>query len=233
MNTEKKKFLSIWFLLLGFCSGAAIVLAFCLRARLQRPDYIGRELTAQEEAQIISRNSPLIQYIALTANGDFPRAQKITKITIHHMAGDLSLEDLGESFSRADRKASANYAIDSAGRVALYVEEMNRAWTSSSRENDHQAVTVEVANDEMGGNWHVSDQAYQKLVDLCVDICRRNGIRELVFTGDAQGSLTLHNMFSDETECPGPYLEGRMAELADQVNEGLRGGDYGVASGEP
>ena len=133
------------------------------------------------------------------------------------------MEDLGETFSRRDRRASSNYAIDTKGRVALYVEEENRAWTSSSRENDDQAVTIEVANDELGGDWHVSEEAYEALLDLVVDICSRNGIDQLRFTGDADGNLTIHKMFSNETECPGPYLEGRMEEISDEVNKRLRG----------
>ena len=101
------------------------------------------------------------------------------------------------------------------------MEEGNRAWTSSSRENDHQAVTIEVANDETGGSWHVSDQAFETLITLCTDICRRNGITRLDFTGNPEGNLTLHKMFSGQTECPGPYLESRMEEIAALVNERL------------
>lgn len=138
------------------------------------------------------------------------------------MGGDFSLEVLGQSFSQQDRRVSSNYAIDSNGRVALYVEESNRAWTSSSRENDHQAVTIEVANDETGGNWHVSDEAYSALIELCADVCQRNGIQELNYTGDADGNLTIHKMFSAKTECPGPYLESKMSEIAQTVNARLR-----------
>ena len=82
------------------------------------------------------------------------------------------------------------------------------------------AVTIEVANEEIGGSWKVSDEAYQTLIDLCADICRRNGIEQLVYTGGPDGTLTVHKMFAD-TECPGPYLESRMAEIADAVNKKL------------
>ncbi|MCI9185312.1 MAG: N-acetylmuramoyl-L-alanine amidase [Lachnospiraceae bacterium] len=185
------------------------------------PDNVGRPLSGQEAAQVAGRNSPLIDYIYLSPNGDFPRDNAIQKITIHHMAGDLALEGLGADFAQEDRRASSNYAIDSQGRVALYVEECNRAWTSSSRENDGQAVTIEVANDQVGGDWHVSDEAYEALLALCTDICRRNGIKSLRFTGDASGNLTLHNMFNSQTQCPGPYLESRMEEIAQEVNRRL------------
>lgn len=217
---KENKFGSVWLLLAGFCALAAVVLAVCAFTRAEMPDNVGRTLTEQETAQVVERNSPLTSFVFLSPNADFPRRREITKVTIHHMAGDLDLENLGLSFGQRDRRASANYAIDSSGRVALYVEERNRAWTSSSADNDAQAVTIEVANDEIGGDWHVSDAAYNTLIDLCVDVCRRNGIEALRFTGDETGTLTLHNMFAD-TECPGPYLKSRMAEIADAVNERL------------
>lgn len=218
---EKPKFLRIWLLLSGFCIAAVLVCILCIRYSAGLPDTVGRTLTEQEADEIRQRNSPMTDYIYLSPNASFPRENTIQKITIHHMGGNLSLEALGESFSQQDRRASSNYAIDSTGRIALYVEEANRAWTSSSRENDHQAVTVEVANDETGGDWHVSDEAYDTLIALCTDICRRNGISELNFTGDADGNLTIHKMFSSETECPGPYLESKMEEIAKEVNQRL------------
>ena len=211
----------IYILLAGFCLLGAVVLALCLTARAGLPDNVGRELTVDETAEAVARNSPLTEYVFLSPNADFPRAEKIEKITIHHMAGDLALEALGLSFSNRDRRASSNYAVDSQGRVAMYVEESNRAWTSSSPENDHRAVTIEVANDQIGGDWHVSDTSYDALIELCVDICRRSGIRELVYTGDASGSLTIHKMFSETTECPGPYLESRMPDIAEEVSRRL------------
>lgn len=217
-------FRRIWLLLGMFCLLAVAVALLCLRARAALPDNVGRPLTAEETAAVISRNSPLTEYVALSPNASFPREDTIRKITVHHMAGDFSLEAVGAVFGDTDRQASANYAIDSDGRVGLYVEETNRAWTSGSRENDHQAVTIEVANDQIGGDWHVSDTAFAALTALCTDICRRNGIETLVFTGDAEGNLTLHKMFYNGTDCPGPYLESRMEDLARAVNQALESG---------
>lgn len=222
MNEKKASFLSVWILLAGLGATAAAVLWACLDSRAALPDLVGRTLTERETEEVIARNSPLIDYVYLSPNADFPRADGIKKITIHHMAEELTLERLGTVFGNRDRQASSNYAVDTDGRVALYVEERDRAWTSSSRENDHQAVTIEVANDEIGGDWHVSGEAYEKLLELCTDICRRNGIEELRYTGGTDGNLTLHKMFSSETECPGPYLERRMGEIAAEVTRRLR-----------
>lgn len=209
-------------LLAAFCVLAAVTLAGAYQAQQALPPYVGKDLTEEEAAEVIARNSPLTSYVRLSPNADFPREEKITKITIHHMGADLTLDALGASFGRRDRGVSANYGIDSDGNVGLYVEEANRSWASSSPENDHAAVTIEVANEETGGDWRVSDRAYEALIALCTDICRRNGMEELVYTGDANGSLTIHKMFAD-TECPGPYLESRMEEIAETVSKNLKG----------
>ena len=165
-------------------------------------------------------NSKYVNYINYSPNCNAPRNNAIRKITIHHMAGNLSVEQCGNIFASRNRQASSNYGIGSDGRVGLYVDEANRSWCSSSPDNDHQAITIEVANDVIGGNWHVSDTALAKLIDLCVDICERNGIDRLVFTGNASGNLTLHKYFAD-TMCPGPYLESKMPYIAQEVNRRL------------
>jgi hypothetical protein len=165
-------------------------------------------------------NSKLATYTKLSPNCNAPRNHKIDKITIHHMAGNGSVETCGEYFSNVAIRASANYGIGSDGRIGLYVDEVNRAWTSSSPSNDHRAVTIEVANDGGAPNWHVSDKALAATIDLCVDICRRNGIKALNFTGDATGNLTMHKWFTN-TLCPGPYLSGKFQYIADQVNARL------------
>lgn len=133
------------------------------------------------------------------------------------MAGNLSLQTCGQGFSNPKRKASANYGIDSFGRIGQFVDECDRAWASSNGDNDHQAVTIEVANDQIGGNWHVSDKALAATIDLCTDICKRNGIKQLHFTGDASGNLTMHRYFA-ATACPGPYLVSRFGYIASEVN---------------
>ena len=165
-------------------------------------------------------NSNLINYTHLSPNCNKPRNHKIDKITIHHMAGNMTVERCGELFGNAARQASSNYGIGSDGRVGLYVDEANRAWTSGNAENDHRAITIEVANDGGSPDWHVSDKALAKLIDLCVDICKRNGIEKLNFTGDKNGNLTMHKWFQ-ATSCPGPYLESKFPYIAEQVNKRL------------
>lgn len=165
-------------------------------------------------------NSKLVSYTRISPNSTNPRRNKIRKITIHHTAGVLSLQTIGNVFAPKSRNASSNYGVDSQGRVGMYVEEKNCAWTSSSLSNDHQAVTIEVSNSQVGGQWKVSDAALKATIELCIDICKRNGIKKLNYTGDASGNLTRHNMFS-ATTCPGPYLQSKFPYIAREVNKAL------------
>lgn len=172
-------------------------------------------------------NSKLISYERLLNNCNKMTNKQIKKITIHHMAGNLSLKRLGDVF--ISRKSSANYGIDSNGSIGLYVNECDRAWTSSSYDNDSQAITIEVANNKLDPEWTISDKSMKALIKLCVDICKRNNIKELVFTGDKNGTLTYHYMFAN-TACPGPYIKSKTTYICECVNALLKGQDVQVKS---
>lgn len=168
-------------------------------------------------------NSNLVNYTKKSPNCTKPRHYKIDAIVIHHMAGNLSVETCGNVFASSKTQASANYGIDSNGRVGLYVDEANRSWATANREIDNRAVTIEVANCKTGGDWPVSAKALDKLIDLCVDICERNDIKELNYTGDKGGNLHMHCWYA-ATACPGPYLKSKFSYIAREVNKRLSQG---------
>lgn len=170
-------------------------------------------------------HSSLASKVMIAHGGNYQRGRggyKIGKITPHHMAAIWTAERCAQSFQVAGRYASANYCIGFDGTIVCNVEEENRAYTSSSAWNDNQAITIEVANSTGAPNWEISKAAWNSLVNLCVDICKRYGFR-LDYTGNSSGSLTEHRMFS-ATACPGPYMHARMAQLAQEVNARLDGG---------
>lgn len=164
-------------------------------------------------------NSTLVDIVCISPNSS-PRTAKIDTITIHHMATVSSAEACAASFLPTSRKASANYCIGNDGSVALSVDESRRAWTSSNAANDNRAITIEVSNSDRGPDWPVGEVAMAKLIDLCVDICKRNGIPELKYTGGTSGNLTMHKWFSN-TACPGPFLEERFPWIAEEVTRRL------------
>lgn len=147
-------------------------------------------------------NSKLATVVRISPFRNSPRNQPITKITLHHMAGVLSLEQFGNIVTSPGRDMSANYAVDKDARVGLFCPESDRSWCSSSPWNDNRAITIEISNSAYGdaSGWPVSDKVMAKVIDLCVDICKRNGIKKMTYTGDRNGSLTFHQMFT-ATSC--------------------------------
>lgn len=182
-------------------------------------------------------NSPLVNYTQISPNKNSPRNHVIDTITIHHMAGNCDIETCGRLFADPKRGGSSNYGVGTDGRIALYVDETDRSWCSSSSANDNRAVTIEVANDGRADtNWHVSDKAMQSLIKLVADICQRNHIKTLKWVNDkslvgdiTKQNMTVHRWFA-ATSCPGDYLMSKMGYIADEVNKLL---GYGSISTEP
>ena len=114
----------------------------------------------------------------------------------------------------------------------MYVEEKNRSWCSSSKENDQRAVTIECAS-ETTEPYAFRDVVYQTLIKLCVDICKRNGKKKLLWLGDKDTTLaytpkademvlTVHRWFANKS-CPGNWMYARMGDLASKVTAELGG----------
>lgn len=194
-------------------------------------------------------NSPLVSYTKISPNKSSPRNHKIDTITIHCVVGQCSVETLGNVFAPTSRQASSNYGIGYDGRIGMYVEEKDRSWCSSNAANDNRAITIEVASDTKEP-YAVNAKAYAALIDLLVDICKRNGIKELVWSTNKADrvnhkngcNMTVHRDYANKS-CPGTYLYERHAQIASEVNkrlgstnikpapEKLSGGLYRVQTG--
>ena len=183
-------------------------------------------------------NSHLVVYTKLSPNHSGKRTKKIDTITIHCMAGNCSVETCGNLFASSARQASSNYGIGTDGRIALYVDEANRSWCTSSNANDQRAVTIEVANNGGAPDWPVSAKAYAALLDLVTDICKRNGIKRLVWSTRKNDrvnhlngcNMTVHRDYANKS-CPGDYLYNRHGQIAAEVNKRLGITDAGGSTG--
>ena len=188
-------------------------------------------------------NSSMVSYTKLSPNHSGQRTHSIDRITPHCVVGQCSMETLGNIFLPASRQASSNYGIGVDGRVGMYVEEKNRSWCSSSNANDQRAVTIECASDTKSP-YAFKDAVYQTLIKLCVDICKRNGKKKLLWLGDKTKTLnyspkademvlTVHRWFANKS-CPGDWLYARMGDLAEKVTAQLGGSASGNAdAGHP
>ncbi len=171
-------------------------------------------------------NSTLATYKRLTGNYN-TRNHSIDTITIHCYVGQVTAKQGCDYFYNTDREVSSNYVIGYDGSIGLSVEEKNRAWTSSSPSNDHRAITIEVASDTKSP-YAVTTAAYTAIINLCTDICKRNGIKKLVWSSSESDrinhrngcNMTLHRDFAN-TACPGQYLINHMQDIANQVNKKL------------
>ena len=177
-------------------------------------------------------NSSLVSYTKLSPNHSGQRTHSIDRITPHCVVGQCSVETLGSIFLPTSRQASCNYGIGVDGRVGMYVEEKNRSWCSSSNANDQRAITIECASDATEP-YAFKDVVYQKLITLCVDICKRNGKKKLLWLGDKDKTLsyepksdemvlTVHRWFANKS-CPGNWMYARMGDLAEKVTAQLGG----------
>ena len=179
-------------------------------------------------------NSSLVSYTKLSPNHSGQRTHSIDRITPHCVVGQCSVETLGNIFLPTSKQASCNYGIGVDGRVGMYVEEKNRSWCSSSAANDQRAVTIECASDATEP-YAFKDVVYQRLIELCTDICRRNGKTKLLWLGDKTKTLgytpapdemvlTVHRWFANKS-CPGNWMYARMSDLAEKVTAQLSASD--------
>lgn len=180
-------------------------------------------------------NSKLVVYTKLSPHCTKPRQGKIKGISIHTMAGPGSVEGCGQVFQTSE--ASSHYGIGPDGRIGQYVLEENRAWCCSHKV-DHEVVTIEVSSIQSYEEpYECTAAAFESLIDLCVDICQRNGIKKLIwkegkqycpaFTGNwAVCNMVPHRYTTDKGKsCPGNYLFGKYGEIAERVNARLKGED--------
>ena len=179
-------------------------------------------------------NSTLVDYTRISPNRTSPRNHKIDTITIHCVVGQCSVETLGNIFAPTSRQASSNYGVGVDGRIGMYVEEKDRSWCSSNAANDNRAITIEVASDTTHP-YAVNAKAYAALLDLVTDICRRNGIKKLVWSTSKNErvnhlngcNMTVHRDYAAKA-CPGDYLYERHGAIAAEVNKRL-----GASAAEP
>ena len=172
-------------------------------------------------------NSPLVSYTKISPNRTKNRNHAIDTITIHCVVGQCSVQTLGNIFAPTSRGASSNYGVGYDGKIGMYVEEKDRSWCSSSSVNDNRAVTIEVASDT-SEPYAVNQKAYASLLNLVTDICKRNGIKKLIWSKNKNErvnhlngcNMTVHRDYANKS-CPGTYLYNKHGEIAAEVNKRL------------
>ena len=184
-------------------------------------------------------NSPLATYVNESPNCN-PYRLGLDYITPHIIVGQWTARQGVDYFANPSLGASPNYVVGRDGSIGLSVPEAYRSWCTGGnrpyngfegRDNDFRAITIETASD-ISEPYYVTDEAFQALIALCTDICKRNGRKRLLWFGDRAQALdykvksdelvlTCHRWF-DSKSCPGDYLYGKLGELANAVNKNLK-----------
>ena len=165
-------------------------------------------------------NSSLATAHYWTANKSSRGGAKIGHVIIHHMAGNLTGKQCYNIWK--SRQGSAHYAIDSKGNITQLVDEKYRAWSVANAYWDARSVTIECANITGSPSWKVSDATIKACIKLVADICKRNNIKKVTYTGSTNGVLMMHKWFMS-TACPGPYLQTKFSHIATEANKILNG----------
>lgn len=173
-------------------------------------------------------NSPLVNVTLISPNKNSPRNHAIDTITIHCFVGQVTAKRGCEVFLPTSKEASCNYVVGYDGQIGLCVDEADRSWCTSNAPNDQRAITIEVASDTTEP-YAVTPDAYKALIKLVADICKRNGIKQLVWSTDKNTrvnhlngcNMTVHRDYANKS-CPGTYLYERMGMIASEVNDLLK-----------
>lgn len=174
--------------------------------------------------------SPLTDITMLSPNHSGKRKYDLTRLTPHCTAVMVTAKRIGEIFENPNRNASCNYGIGTDLKIVCCVEEENRSWCSSSPDNDNRAITFECASSNTAP-YEFAPGVYDRLVDLCIDICKRYNKDTLLWISDKKTALayvpkdnelilTVHRWFANKA-CPGDWMMARMGELASRVTSAL------------
>lgn len=177
------------------------------------------------------RISKLSVYNNITTQKSNKRPGRITRITPHVFVNQVSVKD-GVDYMARIENASVNYVVDKDGKVGCNVPEDLRAWTSSSRANDEQAITMELASDRTNP-YKMNDATIKGFIDLVVEICRRYNRNKVVYIPDKDKALaytpkdnefliTFHKWFA-ATACPGQWFLDNAQSIFDRINQELQG----------
>lgn len=183
--------------------------------------------------------SSLVTYKKFSPSYGSRGGATIDTVTIHCMAGNLSVQSCGELFYQRSYCASSNYGVDSIGTIGVYVDEDYRSFCTSSRANDSRAITIEVANTKSSNPWPISDAAKESLIKLLVDICQRYpSIGTLKWRADSRligqvdvQNMTAHRWFAPKA-CPGDYIYNMLGDIASEVNHRLKEEDDMIGPNE-
>ena len=167
---------------------------------------------------------PKVSGIKDNGFGGSRNGQPINGVVIHHVAGT---NGLGYVANANTRNSHPTYHIANSGAVTGIVNPDRRPYSTGGTP-DPNAVTFEVDNSSVGGDWPVSPAALEALIDVIVYHASQSPRAGKGFAKNepsvrqSEFFIAWHSQYK-ATACPGPFIMSQLDYIVDQCNKRASG----------
>jgi hypothetical protein len=152
--------------------------------------------------------------------GGSRNGQAINGVVIHHVAGTNGLNYVANKNSR---NSHPTYHISNSGAVTGIVNPERRPY-STGGQPDPSAVTFEIDNSAVGGDWPVSSAAIEALIDVIIfhasisPRANRGFAKNIKTQVQSEFFVAWHQQYS-ATACPGPFVMSQLDYIVAECNK--------------
>lgn len=163
---------------------------------------------------------PKVSGIQDNGFGGSRNGQPITGVVIHHVAGTNGLSYVANKNSR---NSHPTYHIARSGAVTGIVHPDRRPYSTGGAP-DPNAVTFEIDNSSTGGDWPVSAESVEALIDVIIYHASQSPRAGKGFAKNDRNStqseffIAWHKQYS-ATACPGPFLMSQLDYIVSECNK--------------
>jgi hypothetical protein len=167
---------------------------------------------------------PKVSAVIDNGFGGSRAGRKINGVVIHHVAGTNGLAYVANTNAR---NSHPTYHIANSGAVTGIVHPDRRPY-STAGEPDPNAVTFEIDNSSLGGDWPVSDLALNSLIDVIVYHASQSPRAGKGFALNDKARvqseffIAWHSQYK-ATACPGAFLMSKLDYIVSECNKRASG----------
>jgi peptidoglycan hydrolase-like protein with peptidoglycan-binding domain len=151
--------------------------------------------------------------------GGSRKGQAINGVVIHHVAGTNGLSYVANANSR---NSHPTYHIANSGAVTGIVNPERRPY-STGGDPDSSAVSFEIDNSSVGGDWPISPAALEALIDVIVfhasisPRANRGFAKNIKNQVQREFFIAWHQQYV-ATACPGPFVISQLDYIVAECN---------------
>lgn len=163
---------------------------------------------------------PKVSSVQDNGFGGSRNGQPINGVVIHHVAGTNGLRYVANV---NDRNSHPTYHIANSGAVTGIVNPSRRPFSTGGTP-DPNAITFEIDNSSVGGNWPVSAAALESLIDVIVFHASQSPRAGKGFAKNqptvtqSEFFIAWHSQYK-ATACPGPFITSQLDYIVAECNK--------------